>query len=239
MIKEAMQFLLSQAKETEFHEKNGELYSNVNLSKIEEPTRSALTIQSLTGAVDFIKDNFDEDEKLIITVLNERTVYVETQLNDNKEREVVLRVTADVPEKTLNHHMPLEEFNIQLQSQFIETGDSEKILSIIGNLRNENVKNLGDDGITQVVEVKKGVTIAQDEVVPNPVYLKPFRSFTEISQPESPFVFRLKQRNDEVYAALFEADGGAWRNEARQSIKKFFDEKLHHEVLMGEVLIIG
>lgn len=239
MIKEAMQFLLSQAKQTEFHEKNGELYSNVNLLKIEEPTRNAISIQSLTGAVDFIKDNFDEDDKVLVTVLDEKSLKVQTVLNDNKYRETVLNVDADVPEKTLDRYMDLEKFNIQLQSQFVPTDDSAKILQIIGNLRSENVKNLGDDGTTQIVEVKKGVTIAQDQAVPNPVYLKPFRTFTEIAQPESPFVFRLKQERDEVYAALFEADGGAWRNEARQSIKKFLEEELSFQTSMKEVLIIG
>lgn len=239
MIKEAMQFLLSQAKQTEFHEKNGELYSNVNLSKIEEPTRIAISIQSLTGAVDFIKDNFDEDDKVLVTVLDEKSLKVQTVLNDNKYRETVLNVDADVPEKTLDRYMDLEKFNIQLQSQFVPTDDSAKILQIIGNLRSENVKNLGDDGTTQIVEVKKGVTIAQDQAVPNPVYLKPFRTFTEIAQPESPFVFRLKQERDEVYAALFEADGGAWRNEARISIKDYLTIELKAEVKAGEVLIIG
>ena len=239
MIKEAMQFLLSQAKQTEFHEKNGELYSNVNLSKIEEPTRNAISIQSLTGAVDFIKDNFDEDDKVLVTVLDEKRLKVQTVLNDNKYRETILNVDADVPEKTLDRYMDLEKFNIQLQSQFVPTVDRANILQIIGNLRSENVKNLGDDGTTQIVEVKKGVTIAQDQAVPNPVYLKPFRTFTEIAQPESPFVFRLKQERDEVYAALFEADGGAWRSEARISIKEYLTEQLQAEVKAGEVLIIG
>lgn len=239
MIKEAIEFILKQSKKTEFHEKNGEIYTNVSLSKIHEPTRSSLEVQSLTGLVDFIKGDFDGDEALLIRIVDETQVIVSTQLNDNKQRETVLDVIADVPEKTLDRYMELEKFNIQLQSQFVLNDDRKKILSIIGNLRNENVKNLGDDGTTQIVEVKKGVTVADNEVVPNPVHLKPFRTFTEITQPESPFVFRLKQERDEVYAALFEADGGAWRSEARLNIKEFLKAKLGMEVAAGEVLIIG
>lgn len=240
MIKEAMEFILKQAKKTEFHTQYDETYTNVPLNKIEEPKRSALFTKSLSSVVDFIKDNFDGDVKVLVNVVDEQQVLVQTELNVNMHRETILNVEAEVPHKTLNNYMDLEEFNIQLQSQFVPNEDSEKVLSIIGNLRSENVKNLGDDGITQMVEVRKGVTMAQDEPVPNPVHLKPFRSFTEIAQPESPFVFRLKQRGDDtVIGALFEADGGAWKNTARQSIKEYLAEALSAEVDAGEVLIIG
>lgn len=243
MIKEAMEFILKQAKETKFFEQNGETFTNDQLVKLESPTRGSLEVQSLTGLVDFIKGDFDHDfdndEALLIRIVDETQVIVSTKLNENKKRETVLNVMADVPEKTLDRYMDLEKFNIQLQAQFVPNDDSKNVLSIIGNLRNENVKNFGDDGITQMVEVKRGVTVADNEVVPNPVHLKPFRTFTEIAQPESPFVFRLKQYGDEVQAALFEADGGAWRNEARISIKEYLAEELSAEVDAGEVLIIG
>lgn len=240
MIKEAMEFILKQSKKAEFHTKYEEVYTDVPLNKIEEPTRRALETKSLSSVVEFIKDNFDGDVKVLVNVVDEQQVLVQTELNDNMVREVVLNVEAEIPDKTLNSYMDLEEFNIQLQSQFVPTEDSAKVLQIIGNLRSENVKNLGDDGITQMVEVRKGVTMAQDEAVPNPVHLKPFRSFTEIAQPESPFVFRLKQRSDDVvYGALFEADGGAWKNAARQSIKEYLNKELKAEVKAGSVLVIG
>lgn len=240
MIKEAMEFILKQAKKTEFHTQYDETYTNVPLNKIEEPMRRALETKSLTSVVDFIKDNFDGDVKVLVNVVDEQQVLVQTELNDNMYRETILNVEAEVPHKTLNNYMDLEEFNIQVQSQFVPTDDSKAVLELIGNLRSENVKNLGDDGITQMVEVRKGVTMAQDEPVPNPVHLKPFRSFTEIAQPESPFVFRLKQRGDDtVIGALFEADGGAWKNAARQSIKEYLSKELKAEIKAGSVLVIG
>lgn len=44
-----------------------------------------------------------------------------------------------------------------------------------------------------------------------------------MAQPESKFVFRMQ---DGPRAALFEADGGAWKNDAMLSIKKFLEEQL-------------
>lgn len=239
MLKEAIEYIINQTKKTEFYEKNNEQFSNVSLTKLEEPVRDGLQVKSLTGLVDFLKNNFDGDDKLIVQVLDETQVIVETQLNNNKARETVIIAHAGVPEKTLNSHMDLERFNVQLQSQFVSNEDSAKILRIIGNLRSENVKNVGDDGVTQSVEVRKGVTMANQEVVPNPVFLKPFRTFTEISQPESPFVFRLKEVHGEVNGALYEADGGAWKNEARLSIKQYLEEELAEKIQNDEILIIA
>lgn len=192
-----MEFILKQAKETKFFEQHGETFTNDNLVKLESPTRGSLEVQSLTGLVDFIKGDFDSDDKLLIRIVDETQVIVSTKLNENKKRETVLNVMADVPEKTLDRYMDLE-VNVQLQSSIRAERWQHKCTQYYRESpRNENVKNFGDDGITQMVEVKRGVTVADNEVVPNPVHLKP-RTFTEIAQPESPFVFRLRQERDEV-----------------------------------------
>lgn len=66
-----------------------------------------------------------------------------------------------------------------------------------------------------------------DAVVPSPVRLKPYRTFTEVDQPESNFVFRMKEDKYEgVQCALFEADGGAWKLHAMESIQEYLEEQL-------------
>ena len=43
----------------------------------------------------------------------------------------------------------------------------------------------------------------------------------------SSFIFRVKDdRNLSVEFALFEADGGAWKNEAKANIKAYFEKEL-------------
>ena len=54
--------------------------------------------------------------------------------------------------------------------------------------------------------------------------LAPFRTFSEIEQPESSFVLRV---NDRGRVGLFEADGGAWRNTAMLRIKEYLDNHLN------------
>ena len=63
--------------------------------------------------------------------------------------------------------------------------------------------------------------------MPSPCRLTPYRTFTEVQQPTSDFIFRLSDgRNDEVYCALYEADGGAWRSVAKENIRKYLEEQL-------------
>lgn len=70
--------------------------------------------------------------------------------------------------------------------------------------------------------------------VPNPVILAPYRTFPEIEQPLSKFIFRMKNdRGPE--AALFEADGKAWRNKAIRDIKEYLEKAL--EDLEGDLQI--
>lgn len=69
--------------------------------------------------------------------------------------------------------------------------------------------------------------------MPNPVELVPFRTFVEINQVPSAFIFRARAAKDpysdnketkDIQFALFEADGGAWRIEAASRIKKYLEK---------------
>ncbi|MDU4479969.1 MAG: hypothetical protein E7I90_22135, partial [Clostridium sp.] len=118
-----------------------------------------------------------------------------------------------------------ERFNIMLQSAFVDDEDKSKLLKYTALITDDTVKNFGDDGISQKVTVKTGVVSVSDAVVPNPVTLAPFRTFPEVEQPESKFIFRMKEGPS---AALFEADGGAWRNKAILNIKAYLEKELEH-----------
>ena len=89
------------------------------------------------------------------------------------------------------------------------------------------VAEYGDTGVGQKAAIKKGVASLQEVEVPSPCRLMPYRTFTEVAQPMSNFIFRVKD-NDRygVTCALFEADGGAWKNEAKANIKAYLEKEL-------------
>ena len=110
-----------------------------------------------------------------------------------------------------------------LQSSFTDSGDKEVLQKYTGLVRDEAVKETGDDGISQAVTIKTGVASVGQAVVPNPVTLAPYRTFPEVDQPLSKFIFRMQEGPK---AAIFEADGGAWRNQAIKNIKEYLEKEL-------------
>ncbi len=109
---------------------------------------------------------------------------------------------------------------ISLQALFVDEGDRARTLALLGSIRSDEVVTANDDGITQTVIAQAGVVLNRQVEVPNPVTLAPYRTFREVDQPTSPFVLRLATPHGQKLpqAALFEADGGAWRLVAMERI---------------------
>lgn len=183
-----------------------------------------LHVHTLTGVVNYIKDTAERQGKeLIISVLDERRVIVYGALDHFGQRETLVFAEAIVPEFAYGNFYDVEVLNIRLQAQFQETSDQKAILKLIGNLREEESKTSTDDGTTQVVSARTGVAAVNNVKVPNPVELQPYRTFLEVEQPVSQFVFRLQSGPS---GALFAADGGQWRNEAITSVAEYLKQQL-------------
>ncbi|CAI3542891.1 hypothetical protein CNEO4_1010001 [Clostridium neonatale] len=164
--------------------------------------------------------------KLLIQVKSPEEVTLYSPLNADREREKYVSAEAILPNNVVyDRFLDTERFNIMLQSAFVDDEDKSKLLKYTALITDDTVKNFGDDGISQKVTVKTGVASVSDAVVPNPVTLAPFRTFPEVEQPESKFIFRMKEGPS---AALFEADGGAWRNKAILNIKAYLEKELEH-----------
>lgn len=118
-----------------------------------------------------------------------------------------------------------------MQSKFIDTApdatDKELLLKFVGTVESGTVAEYGDDGISQKATVKTGIASKENVIVPSPVLLVPYRTFVEVEQPGSEFIFRVKDdKYDGVQCALFEADGGAWEIAAMDGIKTYLEEQL-------------
>ena len=140
-----------------------------------------------------------------------------------------MTVKAMVPDFNFNHFMDQEKFCINLQSKFIDDPDTDRalLLKFAGTVEAGTVAEYGDDGVTQKATVKTGIASKGDAIVPNPAKLRPYRTFLEVEQPVSEFIFRMKQDKCEgITCAIFEADGGAWKVAAMKSIKDYLQFEL-------------
>ena len=200
-------------------------FTKASLSRVKEAKASVLTVSTLTGLVDYIKSDLDKlPEKLLIQVISPREVALYSPLNADREREQYISAEAILPDNVVyDRFIGTEQFNIMLQSAFVDVGTKSALLKYTGLIQDEAVKTIGDDGVSQQVTVKTGVASVGQAIVPNPVELAPYRTFPEVEQPISKFIFRMQEG---PRAALYEADGGAWRDKAILSIKEYLQEEL-------------
>lgn len=228
MIKEALAYVVG-LKKPEIMDINGETYSDKPLNRIvHNPKASKIEMTTLTSLVEYIKARIDVmDDKMIIHVVSPTIVQLYSQLDFDREREHIVTVNAQLPDFTYGRYMGHESFIIALQSKFIGNDDRELLLKFAGTVENGTVAQYGDDGITQKATIKTGIASKGDAVVPNPVKLRPYRTFLEVEQPESSFIFRMRQdERSGVECAIFEADGGAWKNTAMKKIKEYLQFEL-------------
>ncbi|KKO51982.1 hypothetical protein [Paenibacillus sp. DMB20] len=235
MIKEAIEKILSLAAINTTTIGN-QVYTNSELRRVSEAVTDTLKVRNLQGIVDYLKNNFDEKLPVIVHVISPTQVHVVTEFNRDLSRSTLIEATALLPEINFGRFHDVENFNILLQSCFVDTEFKHRVLAIVGNVVDEKVVTVGDNGISQQVTAKAGIATVEPVVLPNPVWLKPYRTFVEIEQPESAFVFRMK---DGPSAALFEADGGAWKLDAIERIKLYFNQELEQLITDGQVIIVG
>lgn len=224
--REGLEYLVGLGEEKEVLVETPQgLFTTVNLNRVKLPKAVTLTVSTLTGFVDYIKSNLDELPKhLLIQVKSHDEVRLYSPLNSDREREEFIQAEAIVPNNVVyDRFISTEQFNIMLQSSFTDIGDKEVLLKYTGLVRDEAIKDTGDDGVSQAVTIKTGVASVGQAVVPNPATLAPYRTFPEVEQPSSKFIFRMQEGPK---AAIFEADGGAWRNQAIKNIKEYLEKEL-------------
>lgn len=235
MIKEAFEYLV-QLGNKEVKEVNGQQYSTGNMRLIEKPSAETIAVQSLSGLTDYLKSNFDTLDNILIHIKNATSVVAYSTLNEDYNRQKWIKATAMLPEFRFDSFYDAESFNIKLQSCFLNNDDRKIMLQVVGNIKEEAVQTFGDDGVSQSVIARTGIAQVGDVKVPNPVMLAPYRTFVEVEQPESNFVFRMKEG---ARCALFEADGGAWELEAMDNIKDHLAVELRELIEANKVHIIS
>lgn len=196
-------------------------------------------LNTLTGLVDYLNDGSDllkVDKGVMVHIVNEVRVdlvsalfgrFEQRKLYASAAAEAVLSSKSPVSVFSFGHFYDSEDFIIKLLSLFEDNYQRADVLKVVGNIKEESIRQTEDDGITQTVSARAGIARVADVIVPNPVTLAPYRTFRELWQPASPFVLRLKPAQGQMpNAALFEADGGQWKLDAIASIKEFLVEHI-------------
>ena len=217
---------------------NGEKYSNQDLRLIRHTDKaSKIEFNDLSSIVAMIKNEANRFKlPLYINIESETCVSILTSMDEHKERENPYKAVYDNRVFRFGSYYSYEDFVIALRSQFVQNEDTQNLLEVLKKITNSNSVETEDDGITQKVTMQQGASLATSAKVAPIRKLMPFRTFNEVAQPASEFLFRIRNGGD---YALYEADGGAWKIEAKNAIKTYFLEQLAKEVEQGSVVVVG
>lgn len=231
-IKEALSYAVELAEHESkiIKSKTGREYYDKNRYSLQElqPRNyaPALNLRTLRSLVDYLKSDNDaiNSKRVLVVVESPQEVSVYDQVDfDYGQRNQLVCVQAAVPRIPFNSWHDQEEFNIMLQSMFIDDADRSIVLDFASHLKIEKGAEVQDNGVSQVATVRDGVASLAQAKTPNPVTLRPYRTFNEVEQPASQFIFRI---NKMANLALFEADGGKWRLEAIGNIARYLAKEL-------------
>ncbi len=235
MLKDALQYLMGLGN-TRIEKVDGQVYSTQKIYALEQATPSEIAVHSLSGLIEYLQSDFDGTDNVMVHVSSPTEVVCFSTFNRDYNRNQFIKASAMLPSFAFDRWYDTENFNIKLQSCFVADGDRDVMLKVVGNIKEEAVNTIGDDGVSQAVVAKTGVATVANVKVPNPVVLKPYRTFVEVEQPASDFIFRMQSGPS---CALFEADGGAWKLQAMKNIKDYLEKELKQEIADGKIVIIA
>lgn len=222
---------------------DGTVFTDKPLHLPEMPAIETLLTDNLSSIVNFIKNAGDADLNYLDDTV-QKIIHVEdagkvnlysSVCNEYMDRQKFMTAEWAGNKFPFGQFMDAEKFNILLQTCFMETDDLKVTQQVVGNLRDEAVQNYGDDGVSQSVTIRTGIATVGQVRVPSPAKLRPYRTFLEVEQPASLFILRMREGGQ---CALFEADGGLWRETARKNIRNYFEYELEKMVSEHKVVIL-
>lgn len=241
-LKEALRYLVELGEEgakPEVLNINGKTYCTKSLTRYDrEEMAEPLKAASLTALVDYLKNEKHELRgNTIIQIVSPEKVKLISSLTKERNRECLFETNTNPNGFKFDTYYSQEDFIINMQAGFQKTEDLLLLLQIAGNVENKATASYGDDGVSQKTTIKKGIASKIDVKVPNPVVLAPYRTYLEVDQPESEFVFRIgEDRDGSPIFKLVGADGGLWKYEAVEAIKTYLKEELKD---IDDITIIG
>lgn len=204
-------------------ERDGRVLTNQDMTPIRDAQPDTLKVRTLEGIIDYIRNENMNTDDVFIHIADHKTVYLCGKLyGPEKQRDTYVCASAYEIGNQFGSNLKLGDFLTYIQSGFVQDENTAAILRALGNIVDETCVEYADDGMTQRVTARTGITRREIINLPNPVILRPYRTFPDVEQPVSPFVLRVDKIGESIVCLLKETDGGAWRNAAVAAIKEYY-----------------
>lgn len=241
-LKDAINRIVELATPFTLETRNGHQFCSADLHEVrpEVPSPVRYSVDTLEALVKLIRtEGVAQASLLYVRVDSARRVVVDSSYTGRDyaqySRLPLYEAVSDVPSISVNQSMSQEKAVVELQSLYAVTEDSNYLLALLSRIDvNQGVSSV-DNGISQEVSVRTGAVLKEQQTVQPIVHLQPYRTFLEVEQPASDFLLRLDK---EGHPALYEADGGAWKLEAKRNIAAYLGEQLADLVECGSVVVM-
>lgn len=189
-----------------------------------EPLPDTLEVHTLTGVAEFC-NTFDKSKIAYIHIESASSVKVWGDLEGRHRNRPCYLAASLFSERSFSFGRPLsqEDFIVGVQSGFVESENRTIFLRVAGNITEDGSVKASDDGVSQSLAIRQGVSLDSSLEFQNPVYLAPFRTFPEIPQPVSPYLFRVDKGPT---LALHETHETEWQLTAIKAIAEFLSKRI-------------
>lgn len=225
---------------------DGVTWSDKGLTKVKNVlTMEAVEFFTLTSLVEYLRSGIDVPnafvEHVFINVMapDHVAVYSDANKGNYFARTAIADVKAMLPVVKIGKWVDQTEFCIMMRANFIDADpcgdgtvvfpdtDKDALIRCASNIVSGTIAEYEDTGISQKATLRTGIQEQEDKLLPEKVALRPYRTFLEVEQPKSDFLFRAQDdKHEGVQLSLHEADGGRWKLDAMAAVKKYLDEQL-------------
>lgn len=248
MIAEAIQKIISINK-SKVHEIDGNSWyegrEGLKLVRPNVDRQECFMLGSLDGLKDYIEIEKPPDGSFIaIHSPSNVALFTEPHQIDHARTFLASATPVDTHYQ-FGHSHGIEHFLILLQTGFATypsaEGDNAPESSIkdlvakLSHIKSDESVTFEDNGVNQNVVMKNQLKAGEVSrgSLPNPVILRPYRSFREIRQPRVSFLLRMHKNNDGVQVVLHESRSMEWVTKANSRIKAWIKEHIPSVPVIG------
>jgi len=236
MIKEAIKYLVEMGGIHKESLIDGSEYvsSGEDSRIINKPVLEPIVCNTLTGIVDFINMNetLPVSEQILINpvcihiISNSRVELIGNFNDDWRTKKIWVKAKCD--DYSLGRvSKSLEEFLVLLQSFFVQDSETRYLLSILSKITAVNGVEVTDKGVSLAIERKKDIHFKESDDIRSQFAFCPYRTFTEIEQPESLFILRVQGDSEKgINIVMEQTTDPTWKISAIERIKEFFQGKI-------------
>ncbi|MBE0583075.1 MAG: hypothetical protein IH612_04855 [Desulfofustis sp.] len=208
---------------------NGRTYTAAQVRQVTDPRAEVMHVATLQAVVDY----FNLDDRIIkedtfIHVVDPTTVRLISKLDPfQRDREVYIQAGASTTGFMFGHSYAVAKFIVALRAGFVQGEAMDALIKYTGNMKLDSSIRQQDDGVTQVITVKKGIDGEAWKAAPKDMLLAPWRTFVEVEQPESIFIFRAEEGRDGlITVSLHEVEDPHWQLVAIKRVAEWLKDIL-------------